>query len=121
MTGLQTTSGNVVARDIGHAIAQVNAGQQVLWDALVSCLIKSELVNPAELVERIAIAHRQTPEAQTGPLSRSTAQCAVRALYKSVLRPEEKFEDAPQWVKAIIAELEPHAPAAVVAQEKGSS
>jgi len=108
MTGIEKPS---AARDIAHAIAQVTAGQQALWDALVSCLIQSELMNPAELIERIAIAHRQTPVEQTGPLSRSTAQSAVIALYKSVLKEGERIEDAPQWVKDIIAELDPHAPA----------
>ena len=90
------------ARDVPHAIAQVTAGQQALWDALVSCLVEAEAINPAELVERIAITHKGIPADISGPLSRAIGHTAVLSLLgaNSHSKPTAK-------VRKILSELEP--------------
>ena len=103
MGGPWITGNGEVARDTGHAFAQLAAGFQSQLDAMVSCLVHSGAINPAELIERIGIAHRDLPAGQTGPISRSIAQAVVKALVAQNCA----IEEAPDWMKALIVELEP--------------
>ncbi len=92
-------------RNAGICVGQLSTGHSVLWDALVSCLLAKEAIDPEQLICHISIAHQNTPAEQKGKFSRAIAQSAVKALLSVTDCPT--VDKAPAWVKKIVADLEP--------------